>query len=37
MPKAVPNDKIYIATDDARIQEVAEAFRANVVMTLSIV
>ena len=31
--KAVPKNRIYIATDDARIQEVAEAFGANVVMT----
>ena len=31
--KAVPSNRIYIATDDSRIQEVAEAFGANVVMT----
>ena len=31
--QVIPNELIYIATDDQRIQEVAEKFGANVVMT----
>jgi len=31
--KAVPSDRVYVATDDSRIQEVAESFGAKVVMT----
>uniref|UniRef100_UPI0040490486 3-deoxy-manno-octulosonate cytidylyltransferase n=1 Tax=Flavobacterium sp. TaxID=239 RepID=UPI0040490486 len=31
--QVIPNDLIYIATDDQRIQEAAEKFGANVVMT----
>ena len=31
--KVIPNDLIYIATEDQRIQKVAEKFGANVIMT----